>query len=502
MMPNNSSVSGVAVSKKVQDTLSFLRKQLRDGKISRIQFQLNASEYYVHIHKPFRALALLKNIPQRLLTLSQREQFEIIKKKIASLSPLPINTCSLNMIVRNEEKAICKSLEPVDTLFDEIVICDTGSTDKTIELAQEYGVTIIREQWQNDFSSARNRAIDASSCDWILWMDADDSLDPSCIEPLRQLWQTGISQAAAFCIVNVRSGMNPFEFLQVRLFPRNPNIRFERRIHEQIMYSIAREKIPFARHPEIKIFHTGYLHQDTHTKKILRNLPLIIKELKVHKNDHALQLTLADSLSIVGELQKAREEYWRIIKNSRIFSLNSDIYTQAHIQCARLYMQAKDYATAKKLFQKSILLDNTRIESYYFLGKMYLEQGDDNKAAEYFMKSAHINPPIRMTAADNLQVKLNAIYYLASILISWNSCTFAEQLLSSSVQLYPMVPQFYSLLGKAVLSQKRLKEAAEYFTKSIALAPEKNILAYEGMAEIYAACGDKETARSYLQKAS
>lgn len=87
-------------------------------------------------------------------------------------------TVSLCMIVRNEEKVLARCLDSVRGIADEICITDTGSTDKTREIAAQYG-TVQVFPWCNDFSAARNFSFAQARMDYTLWLDADDVLLPS-----------------------------------------------------------------------------------------------------------------------------------------------------------------------------------------------------------------------------------------------------------------------------------------------------------------------------------
>jgi len=86
---------------------------------------------------------------------------------------------TLSMIVKNEEANLRDCLESVKDVVDEIVLVDTGSTDKTIRIAEEFGAKIYRFNWINDFSAARNFALKQSTGDWILYLDADEGLKQS-----------------------------------------------------------------------------------------------------------------------------------------------------------------------------------------------------------------------------------------------------------------------------------------------------------------------------------
>ena len=86
---------------------------------------------------------------------------------------------ALVMIVKNEERSLEKCLKAVRNLVDEIYITDTGSTDKTVEIAKKFGAHISHFDWVNDFSAARNFSLEQSECDWNLVLDADEYFEDS-----------------------------------------------------------------------------------------------------------------------------------------------------------------------------------------------------------------------------------------------------------------------------------------------------------------------------------
>ena len=87
-----------------------------------------------------------------------------------------MKTLGLVMIVKNEERCLAKCLRQVKALVDKIYITDTGSTDKTKEIAASFGAIISDYVWNQDFSAARNFALSQSDCDWNLVLDADEYL--------------------------------------------------------------------------------------------------------------------------------------------------------------------------------------------------------------------------------------------------------------------------------------------------------------------------------------
>ena len=97
---------------------------------------------------------------------------------------------SLTMIVRNEEQNLPRCLESVRGLFDEIVVVDTGSTDRTKEIAAGFGARVFDFAWIDDFAAARNVALDHATGDYAFWLDADDVIEPPERDKLKSLLDT------------------------------------------------------------------------------------------------------------------------------------------------------------------------------------------------------------------------------------------------------------------------------------------------------------------------
>jgi len=169
----------------------------------------------------------------------------------------------LSMIVKDGAATLARCLASVRGAVDRIVIGDTGSTDNTIAIAKEFGAEVIAVPWQGDFSAARNAVLAHAKCDWILSIDADEMLDQDGAHLLRQAIRT--TSVAGFeawrwnyvSRGDTRSGEqgalpNPGKLkesqaypayvrsLNTRLFRRNPEVRFERPVHETVAFSLKR----------------------------------------------------------------------------------------------------------------------------------------------------------------------------------------------------------------------------------------------------------------------
>lgn len=135
---------------------------------------------------------------------------------------------SVSMIVRNEEAMLSRCLESVRDA-DEIIVCDTGSTDNTVSIAREFTKNVFCDySWNDDFSEARNYALSKCTGDWVLSIDADEVLEEGGIERVRELVLTCKHAVGIKMICSTTSYHVP------RLFRNMPSIYWKGRIHETI----------------------------------------------------------------------------------------------------------------------------------------------------------------------------------------------------------------------------------------------------------------------------
>ena len=112
------------------------------------------------------------------------------KKPATNPASPPTNsmpTISLCMIAKNEEALLASCLQSVRPILSEIIFVDTGSTDRTVQIAQSYVAKIIHEPWREDFAAARNISLEHATSDWILVLDADEVIAESDLPGLQAL---------------------------------------------------------------------------------------------------------------------------------------------------------------------------------------------------------------------------------------------------------------------------------------------------------------------------
>jgi len=188
---------------------------------------------------------------------------------------------TLAIIARNEERVIARCLGSARSIASEMIVVDTGSNDATPDLASKSGAKVIHHPWQDDFSTARNRALSESTGKWILVLDADEYLPPESAAAITELLQKTPHPDRAFHLVNKSSsdsGRTGASGHIVRLFPNDPRIRYEWPVHEQVVTSLQRAGFPVI-DTNIEIIHTGYSDPSTNAAKQSRNLRILEKFL-------------------------------------------------------------------------------------------------------------------------------------------------------------------------------------------------------------------------------
>lgn len=222
--------------------------------------------------------------------------------------PIRISQC---MIVKNEERNIERALSWGKGVMWEQIVVDTGSTDRTVELAQKAGASVYYYPWTDDFASAKNYAIERAKGDWIAFLDADEYMTPedagtmqSILDSFRDRnfdgistgWQQLDDEGHIFS-----SGT------QIRFFRNDPDIRYRRRIHEQLEAADQRALRIGDVVNDISIFHTGY-QTDSAKGKSSRNQRLILKELEDAPEDYEMMGYMGDEC--FDEQQKEEAERW------------------------------------------------------------------------------------------------------------------------------------------------------------------------------------------------
>ncbi len=177
------------------------------------------------------------------------------------------------LIVKNEERFLPGCLASLAGVADEIVIVDTGSTDRTLVIANEFGASVLHHPWNDDYAEARNVGLAHARGRFILYVDADEEVMAEDRRPLREVLESDRFDAVLMRIVSPLYGTDKTSIdVYPRAFRNYPDARFQYRIHEQIWPSLVKYA-PRIYDSALRILHHGYAQTpDVLNKKRQRNL--------------------------------------------------------------------------------------------------------------------------------------------------------------------------------------------------------------------------------------
>lgn len=195
---------------------------------------------------------------------------------------------SVCMIVRDEEKTLERCLRALGDLATQVVVVDTGSTDRTVEIARSLGAEVHHFRWIDDFAAARNESLRHARGEWIFWLDADDELSPTAVAQLKNAAASGLADAYTCRVVSrLPSGVED-AVPHTRLVRNGLGVRFRGRIHESLHQDLEERGLKVL-DTDIIIVHTGYASDPTTLRrKHERNLAYLRQELAEHPNNPAL----------------------------------------------------------------------------------------------------------------------------------------------------------------------------------------------------------------------
>ncbi len=206
---------------------------------------------------------------------------------------------SLCMIVKDEERCLGRCLSSLAPWVAEICIVDTGSSDRTLDIARDFDAKIACEPWRDDFAAARNASLRLATKDWILVVDADEFLDRESGPKLAGLLEDAAADVHLVSQDNLDDSGSTHSRLIPRLFRNHLGIEFSRRIHESIMDSVQRAGHLVETKACIHLLHDGYLAKEVKSRgKRERNERLLRLEMEAAPEDiyslHKLSMMLAD----------------------------------------------------------------------------------------------------------------------------------------------------------------------------------------------------------------
>lgn len=231
------------------------------------------------------------------------------------------------VIAKNEERNIARWLSCAKKMADEIVVVDTGSEDRTVEIVREAGIEPLSFAWINDFAAAKNYAVDHATGDWIVFLDADeyfmDRHAPMVRQAVERVDQDPRVDRLACQLVNLDVEDNYRvlgSMLTSRIFRRQPSLRYIGKIHERLCASEQGKGA--VRVEGLVIYHTGY-SKSALGNKALRNLRILQANYGNSVKVGVPAIYFADCYAVLRDYKKAAEyarQAMKVPKDDRLLA--------------------------------------------------------------------------------------------------------------------------------------------------------------------------------------
>ncbi|HEY8312729.1 MAG TPA: glycosyltransferase [Candidatus Baltobacteraceae bacterium] len=376
--------------------------------------------------------------------------------------PVPPRDCvqkpaglSLCMIVKDEERFLEQCLQSVAGMVDEINIVDTGSTDRTVEIAERFGARVEHRPWRNDFGWARNESLAMATKRWIIQLDADEELVPGSGEALARIKTAPAHTTGLWIRCINRSdqyhGSGEMSHAVTRVFPNSERIRFTGAIHEFVSLDGGARTIDSV-NSDVKIVHHGYLSDVVAGRnKFARNLEIIEAAIEAEPDEafHWYNLGVTTYLQGNGDRTAAAfERMWELCKDEpRGFTPNglqiwadtlnerlgdpkkgleiatrclryAPRYANAHFSAGKSLMLLERFEESRAMYEAAIADGAHNARQFVVddevptwkaqseIGATFVIQGDDAKALEWFERGLANRPnvaPLRLNRARALE---------------------------------------------------------------------------------------------------
>ncbi len=333
---------------------------------------------------------------------------------------------SVCLIAKNEEKFLAQCLASVRDLAAQIVVVDTGSTDRTIDIARQFNADVHSLAWNDDFSAARNEALRHATGDWVLMIDADEELLPEQRQLILSEMQAAPVVAWRLPIIDKGREADGCSYVP-RLFRNAPALFYVGRVHEQVFTSIEVRRNEWGlenRLGKTTLLHHGYTKEVVADRnKIERNLRLLMLAVEELPDEPNLIMSLGLELVRSGQLDAGLEQYWRaftLMSALPAAQVVPELRESLITQLATHLVSARRFSEIAQLLQTPFAKTGGLTASQHFLlGLAHMELKQPAEAAEQMRQCvakrdrpalSPINADIRKAGPNHcLALSLNAL---------------------------------------------------------------------------------------------
>ncbi len=464
------------------------------------QAYLNLANMYLRLNDYDKAGEIVKD---GLRKCSQVQELRMLEKTLENKATI----CAC-MIVKNEEELLPGCLESIRSWIDDIIIVDTGSTDRTVEIARSYGAKVYFQEWEGSFSKARNFSISKATCDWILYIDADEEFVQEDVPLLRQAISQGDHRLVSVVINNVnrKTGEGSSSLTYNRVFRSDAGFYFDGIVHNQLKYA---DDEPILRTP-VRLKHYGYhLDPEKMKKKLARSRTLLEKQIEENPDNGFAHFNLAQLLRSVSIQDDPKAHSLGVKHAEKVIELTSQgksIHLMAHDQIASFYYAMKQFGRAEEYSLKALELQNDYLDPLLLLALIYQAMDKNDKAEEYcyrYLKEQ--SKQIKMVIPDGmliayLRARHVAYRTLGQVWLAREDLKKAGEFFRKALNEQEPFQDLYIRLSGVYLDLKEPDKALEFIDKELVWHPDSD-LAHLFMGRYFSMRGDLEKAEIYYGKA-
>lgn len=370
---------------------------------------------------------------------------------------------SLCAIAKNEAESLPQCLNSVKDVVDEMVVLDTGSTDRTPEIARELGAQVYHFDWAHDFAAARNESLKYVTGDWVLVLDADEVLAPEIIPEIKKAIQSDRYLLINLVRQEIGASQSPYSLVS-RLFRKHPEIHFEHPYHAMVDDSVTRllqqepDKWTVGSLAAVAILHSGYQPGAIAQRNKLETAKLILAEyLSTHPNDPYTCSKLGALYVQIGEVTRGMQLLQRGLASGE--AIETLLRYELHYHLGIAYTRLSKLSKAKSEYEAALqqkILPPLKLGAYNNLGNLLLETGNITGAIAIYHTVLQIDPTLA-TGYFNLALALKQKGRIPEAIAAYQQ----------AIELKPDYAEAYQNLGVTLLKSGNILEAIDAFKSAI-----------------------------------
>lgn len=293
-------------------------------------------------------------------------------------------TLSLCMIVKNEAEVLARALGNASAYADEIIVVDTGSTDGTKGIAKKLTDRVYDYEWNDDFAAARNFALSKATCDYWMWLDADDIVPAETARGIGELMRAFPPNVDVVMLPYVldtdAAGEPTFSYYRERIIRRSPEYRWSGRVHEAVT---LRGNVVRAPH---RIVHAKPTGRSSGTRNLDIYKKMLADGVKLNARE---RYYYARELYYNGDYKSAAAEFEGFLGGDALFAPNA---VDACIMLSRCLTKLGDRKSARRALFRSFEYGLPTGEAACEIGLNLFADGENEKAAYWFERALDARP--------------------------------------------------------------------------------------------------------------